>query len=74
MAIIMITRVLKTLKLWSHLNSLSQPLSLALFVKGIIKYPTIAKDAATRAKYTSRSLKNRKEIKSAMSVIKNNNK
>jgi hypothetical protein len=36
-AIIIIAKVLKTLKLWSHLNMPSQPLSLAIFVNGIIK-------------------------------------
>ena len=69
-----ITNVLKTLKLCNHLNKLSQPLSLAVFVIGIIKYPSKEKDTATNAIYKSNLLKNRNEINKAKEVIKNNNK
>jgi len=47
---IKITRVLNTLRLWKNLNKFSQPLSLARFVKGIIKYPKKENVTATRAK------------------------
>ena len=47
---IKITRVLKTLKLWKNLNNLSQPLSLAIFVRGMIMYPIKANPTAVRAK------------------------
>ena len=58
-AISKITKVLKTLRLWRPLNVLSQPLSLAEFVRGIMIYPKNEKQTATNAKYTSATLKNR---------------
>jgi hypothetical protein len=36
MEITKITKVLKTLRLWKNLNNLSQPLSLAAFVNGMM--------------------------------------
>ena len=49
MAIAIITTVLNTLRLCNHLKRLSQPLSLALFVSGIIMYPKKEKNTATIA-------------------------
>jgi len=49
MAIAIITTVLNTLRLCNHLKRLSQPLSLALFVSGIIIYPKKEKNTATIA-------------------------
>ncbi len=46
---IIIITVLKILKLCSHLNKLSHPLSLAEFVKGIIINPKKEKNTATKA-------------------------
>ena len=45
-----ITKVFKTLKLWKNLNTLSQPLSLAAFVKGIMIYPRKEKHTVINAK------------------------
>ena len=45
-----ITKVFKTLKLWKNLNTLSQPLSFAAFVKGIMIYPRKEKHTAINAK------------------------
>ncbi len=45
-----ITNVFKTLKLWKNLNNLSQPLSLAALVKGMMIYPRKEKNTAVNAK------------------------
>ncbi len=69
-----ITNVLNTLKLCNHLKSLSQPLSLALFVKGIIINPKKEKLTATMAAKISNVSKNKYDINKANIVIKKSNR
>ena len=71
-AISKIIRVLKTLKLWSPLKVLSQPLSLAELVRGIMTYPKSEKQTATNAKYKSIVLKNKYETSKAIRVMSSN--
>ena len=54
-----ITNVLNTLKLCNHLKSLSQPLSLALLVNGIIINPRKEKPTAITAAKISNVSKNK---------------
>ena len=63
-----ITNVLNTLKLCNHLKSLSQPLSLALFVSGIIINPKKEKLTATMAAKISNVSKSRKSCQKSEKV------